>query len=84
MVEEIDLEKWKFRNFPNFSSPVTLTLTLNQVSVLSASTIHAGLSAHQLCYCSFKEYGNVAIWNSHNVDIPQSLNSRESFLSDKL
>ena len=35
------------------------------------------------CDCSLKQYGNMAIWNSCNIDIPQSLNSCDSFLGRK-
>ena len=35
------------------------------------------------CDRSFQEYGNMAIWNSCNIDIPRSLNSRDGFLRMK-
>jgi len=43
MEDERDIEKC---NFWNFRSSVTLTLTLDQVKVISACKIHIGLPAY--------------------------------------
>ena len=45
MAEEIDLEKFNFRQFSEFRSTVILTLTLDRVKVISACTVHIALAA---------------------------------------
>jgi len=59
-------------------SPVTLTL--DRVKVISTYAVYVGLPAYQtmwLYHHPVPKY--VAIWMSWNIDIPWSLNSRDSF-----
>jgi len=54
MAEEIDVEKCNFRNF---RSPVTLTLTLDQVEVTLVCISGRGLPTHQIISKSEKLCG---------------------------
>jgi len=56
---------------------------LDRVKVTSACTMPVGLPACPTLWLYLKQYGNMPIWNSCNVDIPRSLNSRDSFLKTK-
>jgi len=62
---------------------VTLTLTLDRVKDMSTYTVHVGNPHAQPRDCSIMQYINTAIWISWNIDIRQSLNSRDSFLGRK-
>ena len=68
-------QTWNFRN------PVTSTLTLDRVKVISTCTLCVGLPAclTMPCDSSLPQYRNMAIWISWNLDILRSLNSRDSF-----
>jgi len=83
MAEEIDLKSAIFGNCRNYRSHVTLTFTLDRVKVTLAYTVHVGLPAPPTVWLASKRYGNMAVWKSCNIDIPQSLNSRDSFLRRK-
>ena len=67
-------------NCRKFKCSVTLTLTLDQVKVMSTYTVRvAHYLLAQSCDCSVTHYRNMAIWISSNIDIGRSLNSRDSF-----
>ena len=64
MAEEIDVEKCNFRNF---RSPVTLTLTLDQVEVTLVCISGRGLPTHQMISKSEKLFVAVRTDGCTNV-----------------
>jgi len=70
-----------FANCRKYKSPVTLTLTLDRVQVISTYTLRVGLQAcpTKPCDCSIMHYENMGVWISWNMDTWRSLNSRDSF-----
>jgi len=64
-------------NCRKFRSPVTLTL--DQIKVISHTQYVKDYQPAQPRDCSIKHYRNMAIWISWNIDIRRSLNCRDSF-----
>jgi len=58
-------------------------MTLDWVMLISTWTIQMDYQHTQPCDSSLKQYGNMAFWNSCNIDILQSLKSRDSLLRRK-
>jgi len=86
MAQQIDLEWCNFRN-PRKSLKVTdldLDLGSGQGHISMHNTYKTTMQHDRPCDRSLKQYGNMAIWNSCNIDIPRSLNSRDCFLTRKL